>query len=163
MRILSAMSPYWFLGVAAIPFIYYLIVIFSSWRYFRTAKHSTAPRPAFTPAISILKPLRGLDPGAYENFASFCRQNYPEYEILFAVSDPDDPAVPIVQKLIADFPERPIRLVVVENRLGPNSKVSNLCRLAREARHDLLVITDSDVRVEPGYMRDVAAIFRDPK
>ena len=71
--------------------------------------------------------------------------------------------MPVVQKLIADFPERSIRLIVVEDRLGPNSKVSNLCRLAREARHDLLVITDSDVRVEPGYLRSVAAMFRDPK
>jgi ceramide glucosyltransferase len=70
--------------------------------------------------------------------------------------------VPIVQKLIADFPVCPVRLVVVEDRLGPNGKVSNLCRLVREARNDLLVITDSDVRVEPGYLRSVAAAFRDP-
>src|SRR6266404_3420481 len=155
------------LALALGPLCYYLVGIYSAWRFFRVA-HGAARGEALSASetsapISVLKPLRGLDPGAYENFASFCRQDYPEYEILFAVSDPDDSAVPIVQKLIADFPERPIRLVVVENRLGPNSKVSNLCRLAREARHDLLVITDSDVRVEPGYLRDVAAMFRDPK
>src|SRR5580692_8098574 len=109
------------------------------------------------PPASIVKPVRGLDPNAYENFASFCRQDYPEFEVLFAVSDSADPAVPIVQKLIADFPDRPIRVIVVEDRLGPNSKVSNLCRLAREARHDLLVITDSDVRVGPVYLQNVAA------
>ena len=139
---------------------------------FRVAIFSCAHRAArperlspgkTAPPISVLKPLRGLDPDAYENFASFCRQDYPEFEILFAVSDAADPAVPVVQKLIADFPGRAIRLIVVEDRLGPNSKVSNLCRLAREARHDLLVITDSDVRVEPGYLRSVAAMFRDPK
>jgi ceramide glucosyltransferase len=111
----------------------------------------------------VLKPVRGLDPGAYENFASFCRQDYPEFEILFAVNDAEDPAVPIVRKLIADFPGRSICLIVVVERLGPNTKVSNLCRLVREARHDLLVITDSDVRVKPGYFRSVAAMFRDPR
>ena len=78
------------------------------------------------------------------------------------MNDAEDPVVPIVQKLIADFPGRSIRLIVVAERLGPNTKVSNLCRLVREARHDLLVITDSDVRVEPGYLRSVAAMFRDP-
>jgi ceramide glucosyltransferase len=109
-----------------------------------------------------LKPVRGLDPGAYENFASFCRQDYPEFEILFAVNDAEDPVVPVVQKLIADFSGRSIRLILVAERLGPNTKVSNLCRLVREARHDLLVITDSDVQVEPGYLRRVAAMFRDP-
>ena len=75
---------------------------------------------------------------------------------------PKIPPCPSCEKLIADFPGRSIRLIVVEERLGPNTKVSNLCRLVREARHDLLVITDSDVRVEPGYLRSVAAMFRDP-
>jgi ceramide glucosyltransferase len=131
-------------------------------------RHRFVSRPHLLPSPgpfsgSVLKPVRGLDPNAYENFASFCRQDYPEFEILFAVSDAADPAVPIVQKLIADFPARPIRVIVVEDRLGPNSKVSNLCRLVRESRHDLLVITDSDVRVEPGYLRSVAGMFRDPK
>ena len=78
------------------------------------------------------------------------------------MNDARDPSVPVVQKLIADFPGRPIRLIVVAERLGPNTKVSNLCRLVREARHDLLIVTDSDVRVEPGYLRSVAAKFRDP-
>jgi len=153
------------LALALGPLSYYLVGIYSAWRFFRVAHRRAAQSPpandeAFP--ISVLKPVRGLDPGAYENFASFCRQDYPEFEILFAVNDAQDPAVPIVQKLIADFPGRSIRLTVVAERLGPNTKVSNLCRLAREARHHLLVITDSDVRVEPGYLRSVAAMFRDP-
>jgi ceramide glucosyltransferase len=152
------------LALALGPLCYYLAGIYSAWRFFRVAHHAAAQQPAMTgaPPISILKPLRGLDPGAYENFASFCRQDYPEFEILFAVNDPDDPSVPVVQKLIEDFPGRSIRLMVVGERLGPNTKVSNLCRLAREARHNLLVITDSDVRVEPGYLQSVAAMFRTP-
>jgi ceramide glucosyltransferase len=155
------------LGLALGPLFYYLVGIYSAWRFFRVAHRDSDPGniPAggATPPISVLKPLRGLDPNAYENFASLCRQEYPEFEVLFAVTDAEDPAVPVVQKLIADFPKLPIRLVVVKDRLGPNSKVSNLCRLVREARHDLLVITDSDVRVEAGYLRSVAAMFRDPK
>ena len=155
------------LALALGPLCYYLVGIYSAWRFFRTAHRAASPEQ-LSPGekalpISILKPLRGLDPDAYENFASFCVQEYPEYEILFAVSDASDPAVPVVQKLIVDFPGRAIRLTVVEDRLGPNSKVSNLCRLVREARHDLLVITDSDVRVGPGYLQSVAACFGDPK
>jgi ceramide glucosyltransferase len=153
------------MALALGPLFYYLVGIYSAWRFFRVAHGAAVPAPlgkAEAVAISVLKPVRGLDPGAYENFASFCRQDYPAFEILFAVNDPEDPAVPVVQKLIADFPGRNIRLLVVEERLGPNTKVSNLCRLVREARHDLLVITDSDVRVEPGYLRSVAAVFGDP-
>jgi ceramide glucosyltransferase len=155
------------LGLAIGPLAYYVIGIYSAWRFFRVAhrKASQLPRAGdeeTSPAISILKPIRGLDPGAYENFASFCRQDYPEFEILFAVNDSDDPAVPVIQKLIADFPGRSIRLVVVTERLGANTKVSNLCRLVREARYELLAITDSDVRVEPGYLQSVARTFRDP-
>jgi len=153
------------LALALGPLFYYLVGIYSAWRFFRVAHREAGHAPPANeqaPPISVLKPVRGLDPDAYENFASFCRQDYSEFEILFAVNDAQDPAVPVVQKLIADFPGRPIRLMVVAERLGPNTKVSNLCRLVREARHDLLVITDSDVRVEPGYLRSVAAIFRDP-
>jgi ceramide glucosyltransferase len=152
------------LALALGPLFYYLVGIYSAWRFFRVAHRSdrTPPAAGYWPAISVLKPVRGLDPGAYENFASFCRQDYPEFEILFGLNDLDDPAVAVVEKLIADFPGRSIRLVVISERLGANIKVSNLCRLVRDARHDLLVITDSDVRVEPGYLREVAAMFRDP-
>src|ERR1700682_3810705 len=155
------------LGLALGPLFYYLVGVYSAWRFFRVAHQVSRNRVIATaeiaPPISVLKPVRGLDPTPYENFASFCRQEYFEFEILFAVSDAADPSVAIVQKLIVDFPGRPIRLLVVEDRLGPNSKVSNLCRLVREARHDLLVITDSDVRVDPGYLQSVAAMFRDPR
>jgi len=153
------------LALALGPLFYYLVGIYSAWRFFRVAHRGAGQMPHAkneTSPISVLKPVRGLDPDAYENFASFCRQDYPEFEILFAVNDVEDRAVPVVQKLIANFPRRSIRLIVVAERLGPNTKVSNLCRLVREARHDLLVITDSDVRVDPGYLRSVAAMFRDP-
>jgi len=154
------------LALALGPLFYYVAGIYSAWRFFRVARREKSEAPRLrhdVPPISVLKPVRGLDPGAYENFASFCSQDYPEFEILFAVSDAGDPTVAIVRKLIADFPERSIRLIVVGERLGPNTKVSNLCRLVSEARHDLLVITDSDVRVEQGYLRSIAEMFGDPR
>ncbi len=75
--------------IATAPLIYYCLAIYSAWRFFRLPR--PAQREDFTPPVSILKPIRGVDPGAYENFASFCRQDYPEYEIVFCVSGHDDP------------------------------------------------------------------------
>ncbi len=149
------------LAVAAIPGIYYLLAVYSSARYFRSWKR-VPPNPGFTPPISCLKPIKGLDPDAYENYASFCRQDYPEYEILFCV-DADDPALPVLEKLVQDFPERRIRLLFGSGRTAINDKIARLVRLVHEARYDLLVITDGDIRVGPDYLRAVAAPFRDPK
>jgi ceramide glucosyltransferase len=148
------------LAIATLPSAYYLAAIYSAWRHFRTARQPTGD---FMPAVSVLKPVRGLDPASYENFASFCRQDYGDYEIVFAVADEDDPAIEIIRRLIADFPRRSIRLLIGAPNLGPSSKVNKLCRLAREARHDLLVISDSDIRVAPDYLRSVVAPFRDPR
>jgi ceramide glucosyltransferase len=115
----------------------------------------------FTPGISILKPVRGLDREIYENYASFCEQEYREFELLFGVSDEDDPAIPQIERLIREFPSRSIRLLIGSEPLGVSDKVNKLCRLAREARHEIILVSDSDVRVEPGFLRAVAAPFRD--
>ncbi len=155
-------AGYIVLMVAAIPGIYYLLAIYSSLRYFQVARRENPPNTDFFPPISCLKPIRGLDEDAYENYASFCRQDYPEYEILFCV-DSDDPALPVLEKLIADFPERKIRLLYGSGRNAINDKIGRLVRLVSEAQYDLLVITDGDIRVEPDYLRAVAHPFRDPK
>jgi ceramide glucosyltransferase len=160
------------LAAALGPLIYYAIGTFAAWRFFRWAHRESRERGseretagaefAALPPASILKPLRGLDPDAYENFASFCRLDYPAHEILFGVSDASDPAAAVVERLIADFPQHSIRLVVTGAANGANVKVSNLCRLAREARYDFLVVSDSDVRVEPDYLRGVAERMAQP-
>src|SRR5579864_8391265 len=157
------MLGYIVLAIAAIPGIYYLLAIYSATRYFRVAWRENPPNNDFFPPISCLKPIRGLDDDAYENYASFCRQDYRgEYEILFCV-DPDDPALPVLEKLVADFPERKIRLIFGSGRNAINDKVGRLTRLVSEAKHDLLVITDGDIRVGADYLRAVAHAFRDPK
>ena len=151
------------LAIAAIPGIYYLLAIYSAARYFRVARRENPYNNDFFPPISCLKPIRGLDDDAYENYASFCRQDYPaDHEIVFCV-DPDDAALPVLQKLKADFPQRDIRLIFGSGRNAINDKVGRLTRLVSEAKHDLLVITDGDIRVGPDYLRAVAHAFRDPK
>ncbi|MGA8491389.1 MAG: glycosyltransferase [Terriglobales bacterium] len=151
------------LAIAAIPFIYYLIALFSSWQFFRRGGTRNALDPNFTPPVSNLKPIRGLDPDAYENFASFCQQDYPDYELLFCVGEEDDPAVPILRKLARDFPQRRIRVLFGSGGRGSNDKVVKLARLVREARHEVVVISDSDVRVQLDYLRTVVAPLANPK
>jgi ceramide glucosyltransferase len=119
------------------------------------------PRPSALPPISILKPIRGLDPHFREAIESHAVQVYPEYEILFGVADPSDPAVPEIRKLIEDFPERRIRLVLTSTRAA-NGKVGTLIDLAKEARYPLLLVNDSDVRVPPDYLRRIVGPLEDP-
>jgi len=115
---------------------------------------------AFTPGVSILKSLKGIDPGMMDAFRSHCRQAYAgEFEMLFGVSSLDDPAAAAVGQLKAEFPERAIRLVVCPERLGTNGKVSTLAQLAAHVRHDFLLINDSDITVSPRYLDRVMACF----
>lgn len=149
--------------LACAPPVYYLLSIYCAHGFFSEPVQDPSPPYPYLPPISILKPVRGLDREAYENYASFCDQDYPEFEVLFAVSDADDPAVAVIRQVMRDHPERSVRLLMGAPRLGSNNKVNKLCQLVREARHSLLVISDSDVRVEPDYLRRVSAPFRDPQ
>jgi ceramide glucosyltransferase len=150
------------LAVATFPFIYYLIAVYSSWQFFHHAGRGPASNADFTPPVSNLKPIRGIDPDAYENFASFCRQDYPDYELVFCVGDKDDPAVPILEKLAHDFPQRRIRILFGSGSNAPNDKVAKLARLVSEAQHEVVVISDSDVRARADYLRTLVAPLADP-
>jgi ceramide glucosyltransferase len=147
--------------LALAPLVYYALATLAAVRFFKRERARVLPN--YTPSVSVLKPVRGVDFGSYENFASFCRQEYPDYEVLFAVNDDTDPAVPVIRRVITDFPERRIRLLVGAERLGANRKVNKLVRLAREARSEVLVLTDGDVRVGPHYLQEVVAPLADRK
>jgi ceramide glucosyltransferase len=154
---------YGILFAAAIPFIFYILAVHSSSRYFWQARKTPPKNLDFTPPVSNLKPVRGLDPGAHENFVSLCRQDYPEYELIFCVTDQSDPSVPVIQKLMEDFPERQIRLLYSAGHTAINDKVAKLRLMESEAKYEYLVINDSDVRVDREYLRRVVEPLRDPK
>ncbi len=154
------------LGCLPAPFIISLFVerrFISAWPESgqQCPRHTGPARPL--PPVSILKPLKGTDPDIYESFRSHCLQDYPEYEIVFGVSDPDDPAVASVRQLQSEFPDRTIRLVVSPNTLGPNVKVSNLAQMLPAARFEHLIVNDSDIRVEPSYLRRVVSPLTDAR
>jgi ceramide glucosyltransferase len=119
--------------------------------------------PEFTPAVTILKPVKGLDPGMIEAFRSHCNQNYAGcYELIFGAGTEDDPAVAAVHQLIAEFPDHAIKLVLCPERLGTNGKVSNLIQMFHHAQHDFLLINDSDIRVSLNYLTRVMRQFAAP-
>jgi ceramide glucosyltransferase len=126
-------------------------------------KKQSHPSPPVTqlPSVSILKPLRGVDSEIWESFCSHCEQEYPEFQLIFGVSDPLDPAIEIVRKLQAKYRKRPIELLVCDRVLGANIKVSNLVQMLPAARHELLLVNDSDIRVPRDYLRKVIAPLAD--
>jgi ceramide glucosyltransferase len=141
--------------------IYYLVCLWSSAAFLRERKTIVGRPTSNCPPVSILKPLKGTDPDMYESLRSHCLQDYPEYEIVFGVSDANDPAIAHVRKLQSEFPNRRIELVVCPTILGANVKVSNLAHMLREARYEYLIANDSDIRVERDYLRRVVAPFAD--
>ncbi len=136
---------------------YYVLALWSARSFDRSVR---APLPRFTPPVSILKPVNGLDHEMYAAFASHCLQQYAgEFEILFGVSSLDDPAVAAVARLREEFPQQSIRLVECPQLLGTNGKVSNLVQMLPHARYAHVLINDSDIRVSPHYLERVMARF----
>jgi ceramide glucosyltransferase len=143
------------------------IVTFASLFYFIAALWSArsfirqrAASSGFAPGVSILKPLKGFDPGMYEAFASHCRQDYTgDYELLFGVSSLDDRAVLAVHQLQAEFPDRAIRLILCPKKLGLNGKISNVVQMAAGARYEYLIVNDSDIHVSPRYLSRIMSGF----
>jgi ceramide glucosyltransferase len=151
------------LVLALLPFVYYILSLYCVIGYFCGVRKASAAKIPFMPPASIVKPVRGLDHEAYENFASFCQLDYPEYEVLFAVSNTHDPVLGIIEKLRADFPACSIHLITNVPHIGTNDKINNLCQLVQNAKYDLVVMSDSDVRVESDYLKQVIAPFADPE
>jgi ceramide glucosyltransferase len=131
-------------------------------RALRRQLRGAAPEPRGTPGISVLKPLRGVDDGLVANLASFAAIDWPQFEVLLGIHDASDLALPVAQAAEARWPGC-FRVVMQGPDLGMNPKVSQLATLVGEARHSLLVISDSNVRVEPGYLAEIAARLEDPE
>ena len=139
---------------------YYLLAIVSAARW-----HGSTARPSaesWTVPLSVLKPIHGRDPRFYEAILSHASQDYPDFELLFGFSNPSAPAIADVERLKREFPARRIKIVMVETA-APNGKVGVLAELAGRARHELLLVNDSDIVVEPGYFRTVVAPLQDPE
>jgi len=134
----------------------YLLV--AIWRVNRF-RQQTRIAGTFRPPVTILKPVCGLDSGLYENLRSFCVQDYPEYQVIFGVRDAADPAVPVIRRLMEEFPLVDTELLVDENVAGPNLKVSNLANMYRLAKYPYFVVADSDMRVDRQYASSVIAPF----
>ena len=160
LRILEALTG----AAAAASIAYYMLCLWSAEAFLEDATVANRDFPSSRPLapVSILKPLKGTDLEMYENFRSHCLQDYPAYEILFGVSDPEDPAIPLVERLQAEFPQHEIRLLHCPEKLGANVKVSTLAQMLPHARNQFLIVNDSDIRVPPDYLRRVMAALAGP-
>lgn len=118
--------------------------------------------PDFTPAVTIYKPLKGLDEGLEANLRSFFQLDYPTYQLLFRVAESDDPAVAVVNRLLTEFPDHDAQLIVGRAPFGLNPKVESLAAMDRYRRHDTILISDSNVRVRPSYLRETACYLAEP-
>ncbi len=141
------------------PLFYGFAAIFCAGKFFR----DSSAGGDFHPPVTIIKPVKGEDAESFENFASFCRQDYPVHQIVFAVNSPGDPAVPVIRRLMEKFPGTDLELVVDDRIYGPNYKVSNLINAYPKAKHDVILVCDSDIRVGPRFLREVAKHFSDEK
>ncbi|HEX4021875.1 MAG TPA: bacteriohopanetetrol glucosamine biosynthesis glycosyltransferase HpnI [Acidobacteriaceae bacterium] len=136
---------------------YYIFALWAARAYNRTRRK---PQLSIYPPVSLLKPVKGMDPGMYQDFASHCRQDYPgEYEIIFGVRRLEDESVPVIRRLQTEFPDRRIHLAICPEKLGSNGKVSNLVQMLPQVRFDHLIVNDSDIRVSPRYLRNVMGQF----
>lgn len=135
---------------------YYGLCLWGARGFVRQKATQREPNTAkFTPPISILKPLKGIDPEIEASFRSHCLQDYPNYEVIFGVSDSADPAAEVVKKIQREFPHRRIQLINCPNKMGSNIKVSTLAQMLQAAGHDYLIVNDSDIRVPPDYLSSV--------
>ncbi len=139
---------------------YYSYAIYAGRRFSKKVSR-TASRD-FHPAVSVIKPLCGLDFNIYQNLASFCQQIYPKYQIIFGVQNPLDPCISVVKQIIHDYSDLDLQLVISDVSIGANQKVNNLANAAAQAKYPILVLADSDVRVGPNYLQQIVQPLQDP-
>jgi ceramide glucosyltransferase len=146
-----------------IPATMYSILVLVVANRFFTRKSSV---PSHTPPVTVIKPVKGVDEESYRNFSSFCTQNYEKFQLIFTLSSENDPVIPVIKKLIDDFPKIDIQLVLsssLHTFYGPNCKVVNLINAVPFVKHDIIIISDSDIRVRKDYLKNIIAPFYDEK
>jgi ceramide glucosyltransferase len=152
------------LSVATLLSVLYLAVVIACIvRFTARRRPMIGARPGARPPVTVLKPLCGAEPLLEENLRSFCTQDYPEYEVVFGVHSADDPAVGIVDRLITEGHHCRLELVIDGRMCGPNAKVSNVANMYEHAKHDVLVVSDSDMRVDARWLAHVMAPLADPR
>ena len=154
---ISAYASYLPLLFCLSAIFYYCLALYAAIDFLATP---TTVDTTFHPPVSILKPLCGLDRNTYENLASFCRQDYPTYQIIFGIQDSSDPVVTVAKQLMRDFPAIDIDLVVSDRTIGANRKISNLANALTAAKYDTLLIADSDIQVGADYLMQVVQPLR---
>jgi len=155
-----------FLIFSSLAFIGLVIFCLQIWAVRSTVtkeEQTASERTAVLPPISVLKPLKGLEDNLFDNLASFCMQDYPEYEIICSLQDMNDPAYKVAEKVREKFPERRIVILVERRTDGLNPKVNNLCAAYRQAQHPTILISDSNVMVHPGYLKRIGRFMGDGK
>jgi ceramide glucosyltransferase len=136
--------------------LYLALAVIRLWRF---AQRGIVEVEEFAPSVTILKPLAGEEPQLYENLASFCDQDYPEFEIVFCVHSQSDTALPIARRLTSEFPHARPRIAIGNNDAIANPKIANLAKLGAEANGEIVLVSDGDVRVGRDYLRAVCAEF----
>ncbi len=152
-------------GISIVGIILYLLQVGATYSLIRKKKgdgRTAIEEMNYSPPVSILKPLKGLDDNLFDNLASFCTQNYPSYEVLFCLQDFNDPAYKVAKKVKDKFPGRNISLVVEKCTIGLNPKVNNLIPAYRKASHPYVLISDSNVMVDEHYLREIMRHIADP-
>lgn len=130
----------------------------------RTLRKSAAPAAkASSPPVTVLKPVAGIETELFENLCSFVDQQYPQFQVVFGVSHPSDPAIEVIERVIARFRGADLALTVGDGVVNGNPKVANLSTMIERAKYDLLIISDADMRVDPSYLTTIAASFDDPR
>ena len=146
--------------VCVTAIVYYAFAIHAARAFFRrTPRRLDGPFPP----VTVLKPLRGLDQEAYRNFASFCRQDYPEFQVVFGADDPSELALDVARAIARDFPHVDVSIVVGQSTAAANPKIGNLSGMLSAAKHPVLLVSDSDIRVGPSHLRTMVQPLSDPR
>ena len=152
----------WVIFISLVLSLGYLLLAFACVEKFHRTRKRLAIAVTHQPPVTLFKPVYGLSHEIKENLSSFCRQDYPVFQVIFGLHGDDDPIIPVIREIIAAHPDRDIKMVIAAERHGSNHKVSNLINMYPHAKHGIVLIADDDMRVPPDYLTQVVAPFADP-